>query len=118
MLILGCRKSRPFLLSEYKVTTQKKLLQDIFLQENFLKEREKKEKLFIGVRGKAPKARQTTDGGVLRLRLSEAKNPRANCINKTKPRKGDRTYNVLNSNMFRSLSPRWGFFGCRTTTGG
>ena len=109
MLILGCRKSRPFLLSEYKVTTQKKLLQDIFLQENFLKEREKKEKLFIGVRGKAPKARQTTDGGV---------NPRANCINKTKPRKGDRTYNVLNSNMFRSLSPRWGFFGCRTTTGG
>ena len=63
----------------------------------------------IGVRGKAPKARQTTDGGV---------NPRANCINKTKPRKGDRTYNVLNSNMFRSLSPRWGFFGCRTTTGG
>ena len=41
--------------------------------------------LFIAVRGKAPKARKTTDGGGLRLRLSEAKNPRYKRINKTKP---------------------------------
>ncbi len=30
----------------------------------------------IAVRGKAPKVRKTTDGGVFRLRLTEGKNPR------------------------------------------
>ncbi len=39
----------------------------------------------IDVRGKAPKARKNTDGGVLRLRLTEGKNPRNKRINKTKP---------------------------------
>ncbi len=34
---------------------------------------------------KVPKGRETTDGGVLRLRLSEGKNPRDKRINKTKP---------------------------------
>ncbi len=34
---------------------------------------------------KVPKGRETTDGGELRLRLSEAKNPRNKRINKTKP---------------------------------
>ena len=43
------------------------------------------EKNIIAVRGKAPKVRQTTDGGELRLRLTEGKNPRNKRINKTKP---------------------------------
>jgi len=42
----------------------------------------------IVVLGKAPKARKNTDGGVLRLRLTEGKNPRYRNINKTKAPKG------------------------------
>ena len=68
-----------------------------------------KEDFFCFVRKKAPRARKTTDGGA---------SPRDKRINKTKPRGGDRTYNVFNNNMLRSLSPLRGFFGCRTTTGG
>ncbi len=34
------------------------------------------EKQLMGAYFKVPKGRETTDGGVLRLRLSEAKNPR------------------------------------------
>ena len=30
----------------------------------------------VAVRGKAPKVRKNTDGGVFRLRLTEGKNPR------------------------------------------
>ena len=46
----------------------------------------------IDVRGKASEVRKNTDGGVLRLRLSEAKNPRYKFINKTKPQnKGRRS---------------------------
>ena len=39
----------------------------------------------IAVRGKAPEVRKNTDGGVLRLRLTEGKNPRYRSINRTKP---------------------------------
>jgi len=39
----------------------------------------------MGAYSKVPKGRETTDGGVLRLRLTEGKNPRDKRINKTKP---------------------------------
>ena len=39
----------------------------------------------MGAYSKVPKGRETTDGGVLRLRLTEGKNPRNMRINKTKP---------------------------------
>ena len=68
--------------------------------------------------GKAPKARQTTDGGDVRLRLSEAKNPRDKWINKTKPRMGDRTHNLSNTTLHISLSSLRDYLCCCAITGG
>ena len=63
----------------------------------------------IVVLGKAPKARKNTDGGA---------NPRYRNINKTKAPKGRQNVQLLCKQHIKTLSPRRGFFCCRTTTGG
>ena len=66
----------------------------------------------------APRVRKNTDGGSVRLRLTEGKNPRYGNINKTKAPKGRQNVQLLCKQHIKTLSPRRGFFCCRTSTGG
>ena len=60
----------------------------------------------FNVRGKAPEVRKNTDGGVLRLRLTEGKTPRYRSINKTKtPRGRQRPKHVVIKQVTYSVAP-------------
>ena len=63
--------------------------------------------MLFGEKGRRPERPQTG-----------AQAPGKGASTKQKPRRGDRISNLFNFNLHLSLSPRRGFFCCRTTTGG
>ena len=66
------------------------------------------DKLFKGAYSKVPKGRETTDGGITP----------GNVATTEKAPRGRQNYNWFVDSILRTLSPRRGFFCCRTTTGG